>query len=166
LIKYKKFQNIRCDVIFASPQYFSNYKLNFKLLFQDLAQHTKLSPFQRLAGYKNFLERVNGNEQAKRLLDDWGLKLDKQPVKVTARVLEDERIIFGNGKSYDIGPNADFGRQITSNTVFEAHDLTNWILIFDKRDKQAAESFENLIHKVSGPTGMKTTKGEKIIRNF
>lgn len=132
---------------------------NFSIM-KDLAQHTKLSPFQRIQGYKSFLERVNNNEAAKRLLDDWGLKLDKDPVKVTARVLDDERIIFGNGKSYDI-VNADFNRQITSNTVFEAYDLNNWLLIFDKRDDKTAENFEKFLHKVSGPSGIKTTNGNK-----
>lgn len=128
-------------------------------IMKDLAQHTKLSPFQRLGCYKSFIERVNGNQNAKQLLDDWGLKLERDPVKVTARVLDDERIIFGNNKSYDIGPNADFNRQITSNTVLEAYDLNNWILIFDKRDKRTADSFEDFLHKVGAPSGIRTSKG-------
>lgn len=92
------------------------------------------------------------------------MKLERDPVKVTARVLDDEKIIFGGGKSYDIGPNADFNRAITSNFVLEAFDLTNWILIFDRRDAKTADGFEGFLHKVSGPTGIKTSKGEICIK--
>jgi aubergine len=70
---------------------------NFTVM-KDLAQHTKLSPLQRLGSYWEFIERVTGNQSAKQLLDDWGLQLDRDSVKVTSRVLDDERILFGNNK--------------------------------------------------------------------
>jgi hypothetical protein len=43
------------------------------------------------------------------LVRQWGLTLDKEPTKVTARLLDEEMIIFGGNKTFKFGPNADFG---------------------------------------------------------
>lgn len=135
---------------------------NFTIM-KDLATHTKLSPVQRLASFKDFIARVNGNEKSKQILNDWGLTLDENPIAVTARVLDEEMVFFGGNKKQGTGPQADFTRAATSNVVLEAFDMTNWAIIFDKRDKTTAENFESLLLKICGPTGIRVAKGELFV---
>jgi aubergine len=87
---------------------------NFSLM-KDLATYTKMSPYQRTVAYKNFIDNINNNDEAKDLLSVWGLHLELNPKIVTARVFDDESVIFGHGKEYKIGPQADFSRNVTSN---------------------------------------------------
>jgi aubergine len=128
-------------------------------IMKDLATHTKLSPALRLGSFKEFLARVNGSEKAMKILNDWGLSLAKSPIGVTARVLEEEMIFFGEGKKQSTGQNADFSRGATSNAVLEVFDLTSWMLIFDKRDKTIADNFEKTLSIICGPTGIRCNAG-------
>ena len=82
-------------------------------IMKDLAVYTKLSPFQRVAAYKQYIDNINNNPSAKQKLIDWGLTLDSEPTQVTARLLNKEVVIFGQNKSFDIAPNADFSRNAT-----------------------------------------------------
>lgn len=127
---------------------------NFTVM-KDLATHTKLSPFQRVTAYKKFIENINNNEKTKALLTSWGLALESEPAKVTARLLDEEVIIFGRDKTCKVGQFADFGRGITSNEVLEPMDIYNWILMYTRNDKRAADSFEDMMMRVCGPTGIR-----------
>lgn len=131
-------------------------------IMKDLATHTKLSPTQRLGSYKEFISRVNGNPKAKQILEDWGLQLDQNLVGVTARVLDEETILFGDNKKQQTGNQADFTRGATSNMVLEAFDLTSWVLLFDKRDKMTAENFEKMLLKICGPTGIRCVASRRL----
>jgi aubergine-like protein len=124
-------------------------------IMKDLAVYTKLAPFQRVAAYKQYVDNINKHPEAKQKLTDWGLTLDSDPCQVTARVLNKEVVIFGQNKSFDIAPNADFSRNATSCEVLEPVNLQNWILIYTKNDSKTAESFENILMKVCGPTGIR-----------
>lgn len=124
-------------------------------IMKDLAVYTKLSPHQRLSSYQKYIENINKNPKALQKLLNWGLTLDSEPCLVTARLLNKEVVIFGQNKSFDISPQADFSRNATSCMVLEPINLQNWILVFVKNDGKAAESFESTALKVCGPTGMR-----------
>jgi aubergine len=132
---------------------------NFTIM-KDVATHTKLAPVLRLGSFKEFLARVNGSDKAMQILKDWGLKLASSPIGVTARLLDEEMIFFGGGKTQSTGQNADFSRGATSNAVLEVFDLSSWMLIFDKRDQTIADNFEKTLFKISGPTGIRCNAGE------
>lgn len=129
-------------------------KKNFTVL-KELATYTKLSPQMRLGAYKKFLQNVENTPKAKEILSDWGLTLDKDPVKVTARVFDEEKIIFGNGKSGGAGDRADFSKHATNYEVLEVVDFTSWLLVYTVKDKPTATSFTNTMKKVCGPTGIR-----------
>lgn len=124
-------------------------------IMKDLAVYTKLAPHQRVTSYQKYIENINKNEKAKQKLLDWGLMLDSDPCKVTARILNKEIILFGQGKSFEIGPQADFSRNATSCQALEPTNLLNWVLVHVENDARVAESFEKNISQVSGPTGMR-----------
>ncbi len=56
------------------------------------------------------------NEKAQKLLQDWNLKLPDTTVDLTARIVEPERVYFGNGQSIQ-DANADWGRAASNNLV-------------------------------------------------
>lgn len=124
-------------------------------IMKDLAVYTKLSPHHRVGAYKKFIENINNNPKAKQKLLDWGLTLDSNPLEVTARVLNKECVLFGQNKSFDISPNADFSRNATTCEVLEPINLQDWILVYVKNDKGIADNFVSTILKVCGPTGMR-----------
>lgn len=129
---------------------------------KDLAAHTKLSPHARVGSYKKFLDNVNNNPIAKGILSDWGLRLDSDPSKVTARLMDEEKIIFGRGKSFGAGPQADFNRQIMNNEVLEPIDINNWLLVYVANDKSIASSLEENMKKVCGPTGIRVAQPRRV----
>lgn len=89
-------------------------------VMKDLATFTKLSPYQRVLSYKKYIDNVNNTPEAKAVLSQWGLAIDSDPTKVTARLIDEQRIIFGNDKEFKVGPQADFSRNgKTSSAFFE-----------------------------------------------
>lgn len=51
--------------------------------WQDLSAHTRCTPNQRLATMKKFVDSVNNNEEARQLLENWGLHLDTSALAVS-----------------------------------------------------------------------------------
>ena len=133
---------------------------NFSVL-KELAVYTKLSPFQRVGAYKQFLVNIEKTPKAKQVLTDWGLKLESDPVQVKARLLPEERIIFGRKKEFGAGDQCDFTRQATSNELLDIVDFTNWVVIACKTNKTEADAFEKTIMNVCGPTGVRITKPKR-----
>lgn len=80
------------------------------IVMKDLAAYTKLTPYQRVLSYKKYVENVNTTPEAKNILSQWGLSLDPEPYKLNARLLDEEKIIFGRNKELPAGPQADFSR--------------------------------------------------------
>lgn len=136
-------------------------KKNFTVL-KELATYTKLSPHIRLGAYKKFLQNVENTPKAKEILSDWGLTLDKDPVKITARVFDEEKIIFGNGKTGGAGDRADFSKHATTNEVLEVCDFHDWLLVYTVKDRGTATSFVQTMMKVSGPTGILVSEPRRI----
>lgn len=137
------------------------FRTNFRAM-KDLAAYTKISPLQRVGAYKKFVDNVNKNADAKEVLMQWGLSLDKDPLKVTARLLDEEHIIFARNKQFGVGPVADFSRHATSNEVLDPINLQKWILVYVKQNKNEADAFEQNLLKVSGPTGIRVVPSRRI----
>lgn len=136
-------------------------KSNFTIM-KDVAAHTKLAPLARVNSFKKFLSNVNNNKDAKEVLADWGLTLDNDPLKITARLLNEETILFGRGKEGPAGPQADFSRHTTTNQVLEPIDLIDWLLVYFVKDKKQGEAFEETLLKVCGSTGMRVSQPRRI----
>lgn len=130
---------------------------------KDLAAHTKLSPLQRVGAFKKFVENVNNNAQAKEVLSQWGLSLDPEPMKITARLLDEEHIIFGRSRELGVGPQADFSRHATSNEVLDPINLQKWLLVYVKTNKSEADAFESTLLKVSAPSGIRVVPSRRVM---
>lgn len=125
---------------------------------RDVAVHTRISPNQRAQQLVEFCKRVNSKPETKQLLSNWGLRLCEEGVGLQARVLDEEKVFFGNNKSFGVGPNADFGKYCTNNTLVSVKPLHNWLLIHVKNDLKAAKAFVDGMERNTGPMGITVAK--------
>ncbi len=51
---------------------------------QALHEHTRVTPIQRHASLRKFVDNVNGCEAARAELDKWGLELDNKTLEVSS----------------------------------------------------------------------------------
>lgn len=91
---------------------------------RDVATFTRISPNQRDHELKQYCQRVNDNAETRQLLANWGLRLMPHGLNLQVRQFDEERVIFANGKTFGVGPNADFGKYSTNNQLMQVVPLT------------------------------------------
>uniref|UniRef100_A0A336M4G2 Lipid droplet-associated hydrolase n=1 Tax=Culicoides sonorensis TaxID=179676 RepID=A0A336M4G2_CULSO len=126
---------------------------DFKVM-KDVATCTRITPNQRVNSLRSFIKRVNENEITSAMLKGWGLTMAPDIMSLQGRQLEEEKIIFRNGKTITAGRGADFNRELTNNPVIEAINLENWLLIFTERDIRTADKFVDIIQRNARPMGI------------
>nr|XP_022317079.1 piwi-like protein 1 [Crassostrea virginica] len=127
-------------------------------VMKELAFHTRVTPQQRVATMRKFINAVNGNPEAKKELDNWGLSFADNTIDIDGRVAQQEKIIFGNNYTCMAGPQADWSRDATRNKVLTAVDLKNWTVIFVKRDAGKASEFINSMQQCCRQMGIQCNK--------
>lgn len=130
---------------------------------RDVATYTRISPTARARELVEFCKRVNSTTETKQLLANWGLRLLDNAVGLQARLLDEERVYFGNNKSFGVGPNADFNKYCTNNTLMQVVSLHNWLLIHVKNDLKAAKAFVECMERNSSPMGISVNKPKIIV---
>lgn len=99
---------------------------------RDIATIIRITPNQRVQAARQFIAKVNGTPSARVILDNWGLRLDDDLIKLQGRQLPAEAIKFGGNKIVN-GVSGDFSRDLDGKTLFEVVDLNNWILMYTKQ---------------------------------
>lgn len=127
-------------------------------VMKDLASHTRVTPEQRVATMRKFINAVNGNPEAKKELDNWGLSFADNTIEIDGRLAPQEKIIFGGNFTCMAGPQADWGRDATRNKVLTAVDLRNWTVLFSKRDAGKASEFINMMQTCCRQMGIQCNK--------
>jgi hypothetical protein len=61
-----------------------------------------------------------GSERSTQMLRDWGLKLSNDTVELSGRVVDSEKIFFGQTSECVANQNADWTGQLTRSRVFQA----------------------------------------------
>lgn len=93
---------------------------------KDLSDVTKMSPNHRRDVIKTFVKEVQSNQVTRSLLSEWGLELDTDIVKFTARCLEIEEIRFGRNQTYKSKDRpADWGSAVVRNPVLRTVSTMN-----------------------------------------
>lgn len=94
------------------------------------------------------------------------LSLDQEYEKIEARVLDEQKVIFGRNREVGVGPKADFSNAATSNEVLLSVDIEKWLIICNKEDEKLVEKFEKGMMKLSRPSGVRVNNAiKKIIDN-
>ena len=127
-------------------------------MMRDIATQTRVTPNQRVKALEQFCNRVNDEPAAREILANWGLTLNRKPIKLEARLLGVEKVTFGNGKSVSANVNADFTRESTNNRLMHVVDLNDWVMIHTRNDGRYAKAFLEYLQRVATPMGIKVSQ--------
>ncbi|KAJ0067569.1 hypothetical protein NL108_008577, partial [Boleophthalmus pectinirostris] len=131
-------------------------------IMKDLSAHTKLSPEDREKCLDRFIMNIQKNAEAQSEMDKWGLSFDKELVQLTGRVLPVERIFQGQ-KSYEYDPwSADWAKEMRGIPLIRSPPLSNWLLLFTRRNSNEAQALVQSLGRVSGPLGISVQRAVMI----
>ncbi|KAM9330875.1 piwi-like protein 1 [Gastrophryne carolinensis] len=131
-------------------------------VMKDLAIHTRLAPEQREKQVGRFLDCIHRDDNVQKELKDWGLDFDNKLLSFSGRVAPPEKILQSN-KAVEYNPQfADWSRELRGPTLIHAKHLDDWILIYARRNYDAANSLTQNLFKVSQQMGINMNKAVMI----
>lgn len=101
---------------------------------KDVAQHTRVTPNQRMSALRKYLKNVSECEQAQQILKDWGLELLSGSIDLQARIIDPETVIFGEGAAFRCNEKADFNNALSNNKLLGPIDFNEWVVVHTERD--------------------------------
>ncbi|KAJ7309724.1 hypothetical protein JRQ81_007787 [Phrynocephalus forsythii] len=127
-------------------------------VMKDLSVHTRLPPEQRAHEVGRLIEYISKDDNAQKELRDWGLKFEPNLHSFSGRVVQAERIHQG-GKTFDYNPQiADWSKETRGATLISAKPLNNWLLLYPRRNYDAANALVQNLFKVTQPMGIQMNK--------
>ncbi|XP_075424811.1 piwi-like protein 1 isoform X1 [Ascaphus truei] len=130
---------------------------NFSVM-KDLAVHTRLAPDQREKQVGRLLHHIHRDEGVQKELRDSGLGFDTSLLTFTGRVAPPEKIFQANTVVEYNPQTADWTRDISRSTIISMKPLDNWLLIYSKRNYEAANTLLQSLFKVSSPMGIRMSQ--------
>lgn len=64
---------------------------------KSMSEHTRVGPAGRISKLLEFNNRLRRTQASVQVLQDWDLELSKEILRVPARILPNEKIVFGGG---------------------------------------------------------------------
>lgn len=107
---------------------------NFNFM-KDMAIKTKGNPTDKLRETKNIISSILNNENCKKEIENWGITMDENVIKLNAKRLNTGNILMatqqgGNRLKLDIDTTPDLDRKI-QNEMYSQPKLNNWIVIIN-----------------------------------
>ncbi|XP_032519044.2 piwi-like protein Ago3 [Danaus plexippus] len=134
---------------------------NFKLM-KDVATYTRITPNQRHAAFKKYIQNVLENESALNRLKGWGLTIAPETVEIAGRTLAPETLYFGNNVKLPGQANSEWNGDVGRNGVMQAVDILRWVVLFTDRDKQVASDFVETLKRCSRPMGINVSNPDMV----
>ncbi|KAL0871086.1 hypothetical protein ABMA27_004891 [Loxostege sticticalis] len=134
---------------------------NFRLM-KDVATYTRITPNQRHAAFKKYIQNVMENETAKNRLAGWGLSIAPETINIAARTLPPETLYFGNNVKVQGKPEAEWNNEATRNAVMQAVDILRWAILYTDRDKDATMNFLDTLKRCCRPMGINVSNPDLI----
>lgn len=129
-------------------------RTNFDIM-RDLAQSTRLTPDTRIDRLEKFIQKTRQNQEATKLVAQWEMQLSDKLAKIPARVLEPEKIIFGEGKFIKGEENAEWSGPMRGIPLHSVRNVANWLLIYPRTYSRMAGDFEECLKRVADPLKIK-----------
>ncbi|GAB1290212.1 Piwi-like protein 1 [Apodemus speciosus] len=127
-------------------------------VMKDLAVHTRLTPEQRQREVGRLIDYIHKDDNVQRELRDWGLSFDSNLLSFSGRILQSEKIHQG-GKTFDYNPQfADWSKETRGAPLISVKPLDNWLLIYTRRNYEAANSLIQNLFKVTPAMGIQMKK--------
>ncbi|XP_066444447.1 piwi-like protein 1 [Eleutherodactylus coqui] len=127
-------------------------------VMKDLAVHTRLAPDKREQQVGKFLQYIHRDESVQKELRDWGLNFDTRLLQFTGRVAPPEKILL-SGKAVDYNPQfADWSKDMRGQNLIGVRDLTNWLLVYTRRNYDAANALLQNLFKITQQMGIRMNR--------
>ncbi|XP_014208216.1 piwi-like protein Siwi [Copidosoma floridanum] len=137
---------------------------NFNLMRELIAQ-TRISPDVRVERLMSFHKRLNSKPAIKDDLQRWNLQLDNQLVKVPARVLPIQKVIFGNRIQVDT-QNAEWDLHYKPKPMVASADLKEWIVFCTQELCTPTQKFLQEVVNIAAQMGFRMIRPSiKLIQN-
>ncbi|MEJ1282125.1 hypothetical protein NN561_013078 [Cricetulus griseus] len=95
------------------------------------------------------------DDDVQRELRDWGLSFDSNLLSFSGRILQSEKIHQG-GKTFDYNPQfADWSKETRGTRLISVKPLDNWLLIYTRRNYEAANSLIQNLFRVTPAMGIR-----------
>ncbi|XP_030569875.1 protein argonaute-3 [Drosophila novamexicana] len=128
-----------------------------KKLMREIATFTSVTPNQRILALDKYFKNVSENDEAKEILENWGLSLFKNYHNAIGRKMDPEQIFFAN-QCISAGHKADFSKDAISNEMLEVKHIKSWIVIHQKTDVRSAKMFLANVERCCEAFGMSICK--------
>uniref|UniRef100_A0A8D0H2I2 Piwi like RNA-mediated gene silencing 1 n=1 Tax=Sphenodon punctatus TaxID=8508 RepID=A0A8D0H2I2_SPHPU len=127
-------------------------------MMKELAVHTRLAPEQRQREVGKLIEYINKDDNVQKELRDWGLSFDSNLLSFTGRVVQSEKILQG-GKVFYYNPQfADWSKETRGAPLISVKPLDNWLLVYTRRNYDAANTLVQKLFKVTPAMGIRMNK--------
>ncbi|CAM5101046.1 unnamed protein product [Natator depressus] len=127
-------------------------------VMKDLAVHTRLTPEQRQREVGRLIDYIHKDDNVQKELRDWGLSFDSSLLSFTGRVVQAEKI-HQAGKVFDYNPQfADWSKETRGAPLISVKPLDNWLLIYTRRNYDAANALVQNLFKVTPAMGIQMNK--------
>ncbi|XP_015273353.1 PREDICTED: piwi-like protein 1 [Gekko japonicus] len=127
-------------------------------VMKDLAVHTRLAPEQRMREVGRLIDYINKDDNVQKELRDWGLSFEPNLLSFSARVVQSEKILQG-GKTFEYNPQfADWSKEMRGASLISVKPLENWLLIYTRRNYDAANTLVQNLFKVTPAMGIQMNK--------
>ncbi|XP_042319601.1 LOW QUALITY PROTEIN: piwi-like protein 1 [Sceloporus undulatus] len=131
-------------------------------VMKDLSVHTRLAPEQRMREVGKLINYINQDDNVQKELHDWGLSFESNLLSFSARVVQPEKIHQG-GKVFDYNPQiADWSKETRGASLISVKPLSNWLLIYTRRNYDAANTLVQNLFKVTPAMGIQMKKAVMI----
>ena len=108
-----------------------------------------IKQFDRIQ-FNAFRNELVGNE-----LKQWGIKFSPELIRIQGRVLPQEVIMQGGGKTLYINPEtASWTQSMRGNSLISCVALRDWVVVHTHQDDKSTTEFLRALKNVSGPMGI------------
>ncbi|XP_037960636.1 protein aubergine-like [Teleopsis dalmanni] len=123
-------------------------------LMKSMSDYTRLNPEMRIQRLRNFNERLNSSAKSTEVLEEWNMKLDKDLLKIPARILPHEQILLGHGVRYVCDEKANWTREFRKSSMFCNAEISRWQVILPSRCCRETKLFVQMCIKVARNMGL------------
>lgn len=113
---------------------------------QDIAKFTKMDVPTRVNRLMTFRQRLG---QSRDILETFNMELAPELVKVTARELNQEKILFGNQIAYQNTAKVNWTNELMKNRFYTQVNLENWIVIYPSKFEGTVNNFLDVMRKLA-----------------
>lgn len=130
-----------CVMTEQSPEMRANFQLQ-----KDIALIVRPTPQKRLSESQKLLELLHKNEKTLKMLKEWAIDIEIEPLKVEGNKLNAGNIIMGKNNQFPLENTPDFDRRLQAE-MLEQPKITKLGIFVSKRDQEAAQVFIDMLKK-------------------